>query len=418
MPRPDIVEADEITPTEKLARENELVEALEQTVSSPEFVERARAADLEGRLSLANMEALQQLGVTGMVLNKHFGPDGASVEAAVRVMETLSYYDGSTAVAVNMGWGGARGLAQMPSFSRRDEAVAAIAAGTGTVCGAMSISSTEGLDSRKAGMVCRDEGDAYVFNGRSGFASGSDAATHTFLGALLEGSDPADPEYVITLGRMGEPGLILHQNWDALGMRGTGSNDIECKELAIAKADCFTGPLSAFRYRRPVDTVYTSYGIAAIWLGLSRAAFDFTIDHVKNRYGYMASSSLDVDNQSYRADEAWAQTAIGNMDHWLGTGHALMRDALAHLGDYDSDDLMGRDTVRTIFHLRRMAEEVAMGAMKTCGAHGYVRSRSLERTFRDLIGGVVMAWKTDDLQQKLGIGALGRPIIIGGPAGT
>ena len=402
---------------EMRAFEDALVERVRETVSTEDFIERARIADRDGALSRENLRLMQELGVTGMPIDTAFGPSGASLSAAARVMEELSYRDAATALAINMHWGGARGLAQMPSFPRRDEACAAIARHEATICGGFSISS-EGLDSRKSGVVCREEGDVYLFNGRSGYASMSEAAGYAMLGGVLEGSDPEDPIYILSVGRMGEPGLLNHHNWNAMGMRATGSSDIECKDLAVDKNDCLVGTMRAFQFRRPIDTAYNTFGIAAIWIGLSRAAFDFTIDHSKKRYGYMASSSLDAVKASYRADEPWAQSAIGNMDHWLGTGRALMRDIIERLDDYDDDELMGRDHVRTLYHLRRMSEEVAMGAMKICGAHGYVKSRTLERIFRDLIGGVVMAWKTDDLQHKLGLGALGRPIMISGPGGT
>ncbi len=414
-----VVEREAPTVAEVRALEDAIVQRVRECVSTDEFIERALVADRDGELARENVSALQEIGVTGMVIDPVFGPGGASIRAAARVMEELSYRDASTAVAVNMHWGGARGLAQMPSFPRRDEAVAAMARHEATVCGGFSISS-EGLDSRASGVVCREEGDTYVLNGRAGFASMSDQATYAMIGSVLDGSDPEDPTYVLTVARFGEPGLVNHGNWNAMGMRGTGSNDLECKDLVIDKTDCLVGKMKAFQFRRPIDTAYNTFGIAAIWVGLSRAAYDFTVDHVQHRYGYMAASSLDAVKASYRADEAWAQTAIGNMDHWLGTGRVLLSDTLARIDDYDDEDqvLMGRDHIRTLFHLRRMAEEVAMGSMKTCGAHGYVKSRSLERIFRDLLGGVVMAWKTDDLQQKLGIGALGRPVMVSGPGGT
>jgi alkylation response protein AidB-like acyl-CoA dehydrogenase len=65
-----------------------------------------------------------------------------------------------------------------------------------------------------------------------------------------------------------------------------------------------------------------------------------------------------------------------------------------------------------------MAEEVTLGCMKVCGAHAYVRGRPLERIYRDLTGCVAMAWKTDLLKQQLGLGALGRPFVPGGPVGV
>ena len=89
------------------------------------------------------------------------------------------------------------------------------------------------------------------------------------------------------------------------------------------------------------------------------------------------------------------------------------------LGDeYPNAQEFTRDVTRTVYHMRRMSEEVAMGVMKVCGAHGYVKARPLERIVRDLIGGNVMAWKTDQLAMTLGQGALGMPITITGPAGA
>ena len=77
-----------------------------------------------------------------------------------------------------------------------------------------------------------------------------------------------------------------------------------------------------------------------------------------------------------------------------------------------------RYQVRTTYHLRRMAEEVAQGAINVAGAHGYVRDSEIDRLYRDLTGSIVMAWKTDELRHSLGLSALGQEITIVGPAGT
>ncbi len=65
-----------------------------------------------------------------------------------------------------------------------------------------------------------------------------------------------------------------------------------------------------------------------------------------------------------------------------------------------------------------MSEEVAQSSMRVCGAHAYVKDRALERIFRDMIGGNVMALKTEQMAQSLGKGALGMPISFSGPAGS
>ncbi|MDH6613600.1 alkylation response protein AidB-like acyl-CoA dehydrogenase [Streptomyces sp. SAI-135] len=392
-----------------------LMEALSELVASEDYAARVVEADRAGRMALDNVAALQQLGVVGLPASTRFGVDGPTLKLSVAVMEMLGRHDASTAVAINMNWAGVRTLRRFPSFPRRDEALTAVTEGRGAICGAFSNPSTE-LDSRKARLSCRLEGEHVVLDGRAGFGSMSDAATHAVLGGMVEASDPADPLFVLTLGRIGETGLIKHDNWSAMGMRGTGSNDIECRGLRIPMEECLIAPVSEFRRSRTADSAATAFGIAAIWVGLSEAALDFTLDHVQRRYGSMAEGTFNASTTQFRADEAWAQTGIGNMDHWLGTGRDLLHGMADRLDA--GEDVPTRDLVRTLFHLRRMSEEVSMGAMKVCGAHGYVTARRLERIFRDLVGGVVMAWKTDHLQQTLGLGALGRPIVFTGPAGS
>ncbi|WGY00351.1 acyl-CoA dehydrogenase family protein [Nocardioides sp. QY071] len=394
---------------------DQLLARLREQVGSPEFGERVVAADQDGRMALGNVDVLRALGITGMPLDRSLGPEGPSVRLMIEVMETLGAVDPSTAVALNMHWVGARTLSRLPSFPRRDEALAAIAAHEATICGAFSNPSAE-VDSRRARLSCRIEGDEVVLNGRAGFGSMSEAATYAMLGGMVEDSDPDDPQMVMTVGRLGEPGLVLHRNWSAMGMRGTGSNDIECRDLRIPLADCLVVPISSVQEGRGIDPAIVAFGVTAIWLGLSQAAVDFTVDHVTHRYGYMAEGTFNPTTAAYRADEAWAQLGLGNLDHWVGTGRVLLQ-AMADRIDA-GEDVPAPDLVRTLFHLRRMAEEVALGVMKICGAHGYVTAQPLERMVRDLFGGVVMAWKTDQLQLTLGVGTLGRPIRFTGPAGS
>lgn len=388
---------------------------LKAVIETAEYAARVARADREGRMAVENVHDLQAAGITGLPVAPDFGASGPTVALQVGVMELLGRYDASTAVALNMHYVGARTLSRLPSFPRRDEALAAITANEATICGAFSNPAAE-LDSRRARLSCRLEDGQYVLNGRAGFGSMSDAASYAMLGGMVEGSDPEDPLIMMTVGRFGEAGLIRHANWSAMGMRGTGSNDIECVDFRVPESDCLVVPVSSIRQSRQTDVAVVAFGITGIWLGLAQAAFEFTLDHVQHRYGYMAEGTPNPSSARYRADEAWAQVAIGNMDHWLGTGRDLLGSTVARMDA--GEDVPTRDLVRTLFHLRKMAEEVSMGAMKVCGAHGFVTAQPLERIFRDLIGGIVMAWKTDQLQQTLGIGALGRAIQFTGPAGS
>ena len=107
------------------------------------------------------------------------------------------------------------------------------------------------------------------------------------------------------------------------------------------------------------------------------------------------------------------------MTHWVHTGRIVLKAMTESLSTpYASGEEFNRSFAHTVYQLRRMTEEVALGTMKVCGAHAYVRGRPLERIYRDLTGCIVMAWKTDQLQGQLGLGALGRTFRVGGPVGV
>ena len=76
-----------------------------------------------------------------------------------------------------------------------------------------------------------------------------------------------------------------------------------------------------------------------------------------------------------------------------------------------------RDLARKKFAERAAQYDRERRFMRTCGAHACVSGSRLER-IRDMVGGNVMAWKTDPLVQRLGLSALGRDITLAGPAGT
>jgi alkylation response protein AidB-like acyl-CoA dehydrogenase len=375
------------------------------------------------------MAELRALGVPGMALPRELGGLGVSGEAQLRVIEKVAYGDGSTAVALNMHVLIADFLRFFPSFPRRDEALAEIARNGALICGPGSIPTGE-LDNRRSGYVYTEDGDTLIANGQAGFASGSDGARFVLLGGRIDRGEGQEPDVVVAIADKDAPGLTVANNWDAMGLRGTASHDVIASNARIPRAHALVIPAPMLRVVMEAQSQVTSVmtqsrargglGIAAIWLGLAQAAFDFTTNYVKQRHGYLAGALSTLGSQpGYRADLPWAQMAIGNMEHWLETGRTILYDTVKRIETpFATPQAYIRHISRTVYHLRRMSEEVSAGAMRTCGAHAYVRNRSLERIFRDMVGGNVMAWKTDELQLALGQGALGMPITFVGPAGT
>lgn len=408
--------------------EQELVDQV-RTLARDNFGPRAAQHDREGSFPAENIAELKALGIPGMALDPSLGGRGASPECWMRVMEAIAYYDGSTAVALNMHLLIADFVGSLPPFPRRNDVLADIAKNNALICGPGSVPSGE-LDSRRAGFKAHEDGGFVVFNGRAGFASMSEGATYAIFGGTVDRGEGNEPDIAVALPNLGTPGIEIMHNWDGMGLRATASHDIVAKDVRLPNTEAAVIPAAMLRMFRDatanISTPATqrraqgALGICAIWLGLAQAAFDFTVNYVKERHGYLAGPVLDPKGSvGFRSDQSWAQFGIGEMDHWLETGRVVLYDTIRRLNDtFENSQAFIRLISRTVYHLRRMSEEIAQGAMRVCGAHAYVRSKPLERIYRDMVGGNVMAWKTDELQLSLGRAALGMPITFVGPAGT
>ena len=406
--------------------ELELIEKVDELANGP-FRDGAAEHDSQGSFSAENMAKLRELGIPGMAMSKAVGGLEVSAEAQLRIMEAIAYGDASTAVALNMHLIVSGFVGAFPMFPHKDKVVRDMAENGALICGPGSVPTAE-LDNRNAGYSAVEDGDHLVINGKAGFASGSDGAKYVLVGGSIDRGEGNEPDLMITLPTTDTPGLNIKNNWDAMGLRGTASHDVVCEDMRIPRSEAMVVPAALARMAQEAaaanplanqQRAVGGLGIAAIWVGLAQAAFDETLAYVKERHGYLAAPNVFGTPDGFRSDQAWAQMGIGEMEHWLETGRTILYDTVRRLDTlFPSPEEFTRHIVRTVYHLRRMSEEVSAGAMRVCGAHAYIKGHRLERIFRDMVGGNVMAWKTDELRLSLGRGALGMPITFVGPAGT
>ncbi len=406
----------------ELEQSHTLLEQVRSLARGP-FRERAADADRDGALPHDNFNELAELGVAGLLVAESFGGLEADGQTYIRLIEEIAYGDASTAVALNMHLLVTAIASALPPYPYRDQVLRACAEGA-WCCAPGSIPSRE-LDNTSTGFAAVEDGADLIISGRAGFASGADAAQYAMVGALIERS--TEPDLVIALPQFNQDAITNRANWDGMGLRSTASHDVLIEDLRIPRAECFVVPMSLLRMGEQMipqlqwqRRALPGLGICAIWLGNAQAMFDETVEYLKQRRGYLASANSPLGGTNeLRSQQAWAQMALGEMDSWLASARAMLYHAVSEVDrPYPDRQSFVRMQVQTTHHLRRMSEEVAQISIKTTGAHAYVKGQSLERLYRDLTGGIVMAWKTDELQHSLGLAALGEEITIVGPAGT
>ncbi|WP_326562644.1 acyl-CoA dehydrogenase family protein [Micromonospora sp. NBC_01796] len=170
--------------------------------------------------------------------------------------------------------------------------------------------------------------DGYRVRGRWSFASGSRQATHLVGGCLVYDGDE------LVTGPGGVPQILhvimpaaevtVHDNWDVVGLSGTGSHDIEAVDVFVPSAYTFSifGPAREDRplYRFPVFGLL-SFGIGAVALGIGRAALD--------EFGRLMGEKRDALTGQPMAGKPMSRVVLAEAEGILGSGRAYLVSEIA-----------------------------------------------------------------------------------------
>lgn len=230
---------------------------------------------------------------------------------------------------------------------------------------------------KSIGHAERVEG-GFKITARKIFASGSPMGDLLVTSAVYE-----DPEQGATVLHFAVPlkgpGVKFHDNWRVMGMRGTGSQDIELDGVFI--------PDAAISGRRPQGKWHPLFhAISMLAFPIIYAAYLGVAEGARTRALEIARKKADDGNLAY---------LVGEMENAF-TAAVLAHDhmvALAATGTPSKETtsksmigrtLVGKNAIRTV--------ELALEA---AGGGGFYRHAGLERAFRD-----VQAARFHPLQEK------------------
>ena len=244
--------------TDKCADLLERVEAI-----APDLAAQAEADEANGSLTAESVRLLDQAGMFGLKAPEVLGGIEADPVEQILVLEELARHNISAAwcTMVAATGGGVAG-AMLP-----DEAIEHVFGGgrMPRFCGVV-------IPSGKARRV--DGG--YRLSGQWSFASGIGHAEWIAASAMVEGAGEGSPEVRKLVFPVSE--AVVHDNWQVVGLKGTGSCDFSCDDVFVPEAFTYSamtdeprrgGPLYRFGFPGFVANEH-----AAMALGLARAALD------------------------------------------------------------------------------------------------------------------------------------------------
>ncbi|MET0324637.1 MAG: acyl-CoA dehydrogenase family protein [Ilumatobacteraceae bacterium] len=350
----------------------------------------AAGHDRDGTFVTEAFELLRSSGWLAIAVPEELGGRGATIREVAMGQRRLATACGSTALASSMhqhitlftAWRYRRGLPGAEGTLKRiaDEGIVLV--------------STGGADfTHPRGQAVAVEG-GYRVTGHKIFAS------QVPVGDVFSTMFVLDEDGTKVVLNMAVPvrgeGVTVLDNWDTLGMRGTGSHDVDIHDVFV--------PAERVLARRPYGVldpplqVIVSVAmpvVSAVYLGVAEAARNAAVELVAG---------------TARAEDPTIQRQVGAMDNRLRTMSWALDGALRTVGD---DVVPAMTTVVDVMAAKR---EIALGGIEVCdlamevaGGSAYFRTSSIERCYRDVRGAKFHPFGPEQTLVHAGRVALGLP---------
>ncbi len=385
-----------------------LAEALAEEIGS-----HAGVHDRDGSYPFASFEAVKRSGYFTAPIPEPLGGLGVtSVHDVLVASSRLARGDASLTLGVNMH------LAYLLNVVRRwqmavassDERRAAALAGSleqiasdGTVFAAAGSEPKQDL-TRPATTATRTE-DGWIVSGRKAFCTMSPAADVFYTAVTFTDEEDGRGRYGYAMVPRDTPGVLVHDDWDALGMRSSGSHSITFDDVELPAAALRGG----FPTGQPVPYIERNLNAgllhASATLGIAESAHALALSklagHGANGNGREAALAAES------TIELAACRAVFDRSAMLIDRHQAANPASKGT-DEELTALFAEAQTAKVF-IGQAAPRIVDRALALSGGAGYLNGSPLARAYRDVRAGAFMHPLGDNRAYEfLGRLALGR----------
>lgn len=349
-----------------------------------EFGERANELDRSGDFATEFYDRAHEAGYMRLTLPREYGGWAADPLTFCLAQEKLAQGCAGTALAICMHLSIQANLSFMLSPERRDALFGdAVANRTCFAGGGTEMDS--GGSWNAAGATAQPVEGGYLLNARKRFCSGAQRADwfYSFLGVQSGNDSELIGDVSAFLVPRNTPGVRVDTNWNSLGMRASGSDDLVYENCRVPESALVGRPGRGFS-QAARWLYWFLLGESATYLGVAEVALETAAAHVRDKHGKHAGTRL--------APGFDRQLKLGEATAWLAASRALLhREAQA----YSTPEAMRRGYSPASMARAAMAKvsvtRAAMAAtdcaLAIAGGFGYLRGSHFERHYRDARGG-------------------------------
>src|SRR3954452_2374833 len=252
---------------------------------SEQLAASAAEHDRDGSYPVGAIDLLKAVGYFAPPVRVELGGLGVSSGHDLVVASSrLARGDPSVAIGVNMH------LVAVHNMERRRQVAVATGASRRASAYALSLEkivrdrvvlaaaiSERGQDLTRPGTVATRTESGWRIDGRKMFCTMSPAATDLYVAVTYE-DDAGAERYAYAMVPTDAPGVIVHDDWDALGMRASGSNSVTLEGVELPESGVRGGFLAGDPLPYMERNLVSGLFHAAASLGIAEAA-DATARH-------------------------------------------------------------------------------------------------------------------------------------------
>jgi acyl-CoA dehydrogenase len=329
------------------------------------IAEAAAQHDAEESFVSEGYQLLKAEGFFKALVPAELGGGGAGYAEICHSIRRIAMSCGATALAFSMhshlvaaaAWRWRQQKAPTDGFLRRVAAEDLILVSSG------------GSDWLKSAGTATKTDNGYLINARKIFSSGCPMGDLLVTSAVCEDPDQAQTVLHFPVP-MNASGVTILDTWHVLGMRGSGSHDVELKNVFI--------PEAAISGRRPRGKWHMLFHvISMIAFPLIYSAYLGVAEGARARALEIARKKPDDGNLAYLVGEmenAFAAAAMA-VDHMIQNAETATPGPETTNRAVIDRTLAGQAAIRTVER-----------AMEAAGGASFYRRSGLERAFRDVQG--------------------------------
>ncbi len=343
---------------------------------SERFAERAPEHDQQGTFPFENFKELGESGYLSLTVPKEYGGQEISLYDYILFQEQIARGDGSTALSIGWHLGVVMDLSERKPWDPTVfEKLCKRIVHSRSLINRASTEPATGSPTRggKPQTIAEQKGDQWILNGRKSFTSMAPALDYSIVSASVKDSDQVS-SFLVSHKL---PGVSIEDKWNTLGMRGTRSDDLVLKDVAVERNDLVETADQENNQQLPKAWLLH---IPACYIGIARAARDYAVSFAKN---YMPNSL-----KGPISEVPEVQRKIGLMDLELLKARQLMYGVIEQWERYpEKRQSIGNALAAVKYSATNSANEVVDLAMRIVGAHSLFQDNPMQRYYRDVRAG-------------------------------